>query len=57
MTQPVGFTCPTVAASICAMAGGPSSVVMFQVNDTRSRQKQSSVKSAAAAFASALAGA
>ena len=50
--QPRGCTQGSVWSSIALIAARPSSVLMFQVNATRSRQKQSSVNRAAAAAVS-----
>ena len=46
--QPPGWTRDRVASSMRAISSRPSKVLMFQVNTMRSRQKESSVNSAAA---------
>jgi len=46
--QPAGRTRGSVASSIRVISARPSNVLKFQVKETRSRQKQSSVNSAAA---------
>ena len=47
--QPRGFVCASVASSMSLTPSRPSTVLMFHVNETRSRQKLSSVNSSAAA--------
>ena len=44
-----GFVCPSAWSSMSLTPAGPSTVLMFQVNETRSRQKPSSAKSSEAA--------
>ena len=50
--QPLGRTCGSWDSSIARISAGPSSVLMFQVKATRSRQKPSSPNSSDAATAS-----
>src|SRR6478609_7892594 len=47
--QPLGRMCSSCASSMSLISAGPSAVLMFHVNATRSRQKLSSWNSAAAA--------
>src|SRR6478609_6035893 len=46
--HPLGCTCSSCASSIASISLGPSTVLRFQVNATRSRQKLSSWNNAAA---------